>query len=35
VLQAADHLLVELDEAGGLAGFWLTGVPPLDGGEGE
>ncbi len=33
VLQAADHLLVEVDEAGGLAGFWLTGVPPLDGGE--
>lgn len=33
VVQAADHLLVEVDEAGGLAGFWLTAVPPLDGGE--
>ncbi len=31
VVQAADRLFVELDEAGGLAGFWLTGVPPLDG----
>ncbi len=28
-VQLADHLLVELDDAGGLAGFWLVAVPPL------
>lgn len=29
VVRAAEHLLVELDDAGGLAGFWLLAVPPL------
>lgn len=33
VIQVADRLAVEVDPAGGLAGFWLTGVPPLTGGE--
>jgi len=28
-VRLADHLLVELDDAGGLAGFWLLAVPPL------
>ena len=28
-VQVADRLLVEIDEAGGLAGFWLSSVPPL------
>jgi len=28
-IRLADHLLVELDDTGGLAGFWLTAVPPL------
>lgn len=27
VVRAADHLYIEVDEAGVLAGFWLTGVP--------
>ena len=25
----ADHLLIEVDDGDGLAGFWLTGVPPF------
>jgi hypothetical protein len=29
VVQVADHLLVEVDAEGSLAGFWLTGVPPF------
>jgi len=29
VVQAADHLLIEVDAADRLAGFWLTGVPPF------
>lgn len=29
VVQVADHLHVEVDEGGGLAGFWLSAVPPL------
>lgn len=29
LVQVADHLVVEVDPAGGLAGFWLTAVPPL------
>jgi hypothetical protein len=33
VVQVADHLAVEVDPAGGLAGFWLTAVPPLTGAE--
>jgi len=28
-VRVADHLLVEVDRAGGLAGFWLTDVPPF------
>lgn len=28
-VQVADHLLVEVDADGALAGFWLTGVPPF------
>ena len=27
VIRAADHLYIEVDEQGTLAGFWLTGVP--------
>lgn len=34
VVQVADHLYLEVDEGGGLAGFWLSGVPPLMNGEG-
>lgn len=33
VIQVAERLAVEVDPAGGLAGFWLTGVPPLTSGE--
>lgn len=33
VVQVADHLHVEVDEGGGLAGFWLSAVPPLLSGE--
>jgi hypothetical protein len=29
VVQVADHLLIEVDAADHLAGFWLTGVPPF------
>jgi len=29
VVRVADHLLVEVDSANQLAGFWLTGVPPF------
>jgi hypothetical protein len=29
VVQVADHLLIEVDAANRLAGFWLTGVPPF------
>ncbi|MDZ4673814.1 MAG: hypothetical protein SGI84_05125 [Gemmatimonadota bacterium] len=29
LVQVADHLAAEVDSAGGLAGFWLTAVPPL------
>jgi len=29
VIRAADHLYIEVDEQGTLAGFWLTGVPPF------
>jgi hypothetical protein len=29
VVQVADHLMVEVDETGHLAGFWLAGVPPF------
>lgn len=32
-VQVADRLLVEIDEAGGLAGFWLREVPPLQAAE--
>lgn len=33
VVQVADHLHVEVDEGGGLAGFWLGAVPPLLNGD--
>lgn len=29
VVRVADHLYIEVDQKGGLAGFWLTGVPPF------
>jgi hypothetical protein len=29
VVRLADHLLLEVDEAGQIAGFWLLEVPPL------
>lgn len=29
VVRAADHLYIEVDEQGFVAGFWLTGVPPF------
>lgn len=29
VIRSADHLYIEVDEQGTLAGFWLTGVPPF------
>jgi hypothetical protein len=28
-VRVADHLLVEVDRSGALAGFWLTDVPPF------
>lgn len=34
VVQVADRMYVEVDEGGGLAGFWLAAVPPLMSGEG-
>ncbi|MFN2326310.1 MAG: hypothetical protein ABR551_10540 [Gemmatimonadales bacterium] len=33
VVQVADCLQVEVDEGGGLAGFWLSEVPPLLNGD--
>jgi hypothetical protein len=29
LVRIADHLLVEVDDDGYVAGFWLTGVPPF------
>ena len=29
VVRAADNFFVELDQQGGLAGFWMTNVPPF------
>ncbi|HEU5171805.1 MAG TPA: hypothetical protein VFU46_14755 [Gemmatimonadales bacterium] len=29
VVRVADHLLIELDRRGDVAGFWLTDVPPF------
>lgn len=29
VVRAADHLYIEVDQGGEVAGFWLTGVPPF------
>ena len=29
VVRVADHLYIEVDEGGVVAGFWLTGVPPF------
>jgi hypothetical protein len=28
-VRVADHLLIEVDRSGALAGFWLTDVPPF------
>jgi hypothetical protein len=28
-VRAADNFYVEVDQQGGLAGFWLTNVPPF------
>lgn len=32
-VQVADHLVIEVDTAGGLAGLWLSAVPPLTEGD--
>ena len=29
VVRVADHFFIEVDDAGLVAGFWLTGVPPF------
>lgn len=29
VVRVADHFFVEVDQQGGLAGFWMTNVPPF------
>jgi hypothetical protein len=29
VVRAADNFYVEVDPQGGLAGFWMTNVPPF------
>jgi hypothetical protein len=29
VVRVADNFFVELDQQGGLAGFWMTNVPPF------
>ncbi len=29
VVRAADHFYVEVDQQGGVAGFWMTNVPPF------
>ena len=29
VVRVADHFFIEVDQAGDVAGFWLTGVPPF------
>jgi hypothetical protein len=29
VVRAADNFYVEVDQQGGLAGFWMTNVPPF------
>ena len=28
-VRAADNFFIEVDQQGGLAGFWLTNVPPF------
>jgi hypothetical protein len=28
-VRAADNFYIEVDQQGGLAGFWLTNVPPF------
>jgi hypothetical protein len=28
-VRAADNFYVEMDQQGGLAGFWMTNVPPF------
>ena len=34
VVRAADSFYVEVDQQGGLAGFWMTNVPPFSSFEG-
>ena len=29
VVRAADNFYIEVDQQGGLAGFWMTNVPPF------
>jgi hypothetical protein len=29
VIRVADNFYVEVDQEGGLAGFWMTNVPPF------
>jgi len=29
VVRVADHFYIEVDQAGDVAGFWLTGLPPF------
>jgi hypothetical protein len=35
VVRAADNFYIEVDQQGGLAGFWLTNVPPFSSFEEE
>ena len=35
VVRVADNFYVEVDQQGGLAGFWLTNVPPFTAFEDE
>lgn len=35
VVRASDNFYVEVDQQGGLAGFWMTNVPPFSAFEGQ
>jgi hypothetical protein len=35
VVRVADNFYVEVDQQGGLAGFWLSNVPPFTAFEDE